>query len=70
MKEWQERITIDPLICHGEPCIKGTRILVSVILDNMVKGVSIEEILMSYPSLGAADIYAAVSYAAQQIDLQ
>jgi uncharacterized protein (DUF433 family) len=59
---WQERITVDPLICHGKACIKGTRIMVSVILDNLAAGVSHEEILKSYPSLKLADIQAAIVY--------
>lgn len=49
--KWQERIASDPSICHGKVCIKGTRIMVSVILDNLAAGVSDAEILKSYPSL-------------------
>ena len=48
---WRERITVDPLICHGKVCIKGTRIMVSIILDNLAEGVNEAEILRSYPSL-------------------
>ena len=62
---WRERITVDPLVCHGKACIKGTRIMVSVILDNLAEGVSEEEILKSYPSLNPEDIKAAISYAAE-----
>lgn len=62
---WRERITIDPQICHGRACIKGTRIMVSVILDNLATGLDYEEILASYPSLQLEDIQAAVSYAAE-----
>ncbi|MEA3345932.1 MAG: DUF433 domain-containing protein [Chloroflexota bacterium] len=51
-----ERISVDPRICHGRACIKGTRIMVSVILDNLAAGVSREEILKSYPSLTPKDI--------------
>jgi uncharacterized protein (DUF433 family) len=61
---WTERITIDPEICHGQACITGTRVLVSVILDNFAAGVTIDEILHSYPSLSPEDIQAAISYAA------
>lgn len=61
---WQERITVDPAICHGKACIKGTRIMVSVILDNLAANVSPDEILESYPSLSREDIQAAVSYTA------
>lgn len=62
---WQERITVDPAICHGKACIKGTRIMVSVILDNLAANVSPDEILESYPSLSQEDIQASVSYAAE-----
>ena len=63
--DWRERITVDPLVCHGKACIKGTRIMVSVILDNLAEGVSAEEILKSYPSLKSDDIRAAIAYAAE-----
>lgn len=63
--DWQERISVDPLVCHGKACIKGTRIMVSVILDNLAAGVSPEEILRSYPSLSSEDIQAAIAYAAE-----
>jgi uncharacterized protein (DUF433 family) len=63
--KWQERITSDPSICHGKVCIKGTRIMVSVILDNLAAGVSNAEILKSYPSLSELDLKAAISYAAE-----
>lgn len=62
---WKERIAVDPLICHGKACIKGTRIMVSVILDNLANDVTEEEILRSYPSLTADDIKAALAYAAE-----
>lgn len=62
---WRDRITVDPLVCHGKACIKGTRIMVSVILDNLAEGVSEAEILKSYPSLSLDDIKAAIAYAAE-----
>lgn len=65
MPEWQERITINPQICHGKACIRGTRIMVSVILDNLAAGVPHKEILQSYPSLQELDIQAALAYAAE-----
>lgn len=61
---WKERISVDPNICHGKVCIKGTRIMVSVILDNLAAGESIDSVLHSYPTLKAEDIHAALSYAA------
>lgn len=63
--DWKERITVDPLVCHGKACIKGTRIMVSVILDNLAEGLDEKEILKSYPSLNHEDIKAAISYAAE-----
>lgn len=62
---WRERIIVDPLICHGKACIKGTRIMVSVILDNLADSMNEQEILESYPSLTHEDIIAAISYAAE-----
>ena len=65
--KYRDRITIDPNICHGKACIKGTRIMVSVILDNLAAGVTEEEILRSYPSLTREDIQAATAYAAELV---
>lgn len=62
---WRERITVDPSVCHGKACIKGTRIMVSVILDNLADGVTEAEILKSYPTLKQEDIKAAIAYAAE-----
>lgn len=61
---WQAHITSNPNICHGQACIKGTRIPVSVILDNLSANVSPEEILKSYPTLKLAHVQAALAYAA------
>ncbi len=60
-----ERISINPNICHGKACVKGTRIMVSVILDNLASGLSEGEILKSYPALSRTDIQAALAYAAE-----
>ncbi len=62
---WQERITVDPKICHGTACIRGTRIPVSAVLDNLAAGTPQAEILRSYPSLKEEDIRAAIGYAAE-----
>lgn len=62
---WEEHITVDPTVCHGRACIKGTRIMVSVVLDNLAAGLSEEEIQKSYPSLTRQDIHAAIAYAAE-----
>ncbi len=63
--KWQDRITVRPDICHGKACIAGTRIMVSVVLDNLAAGLSPADIVQSYPSLTEADIQAAVGYAAE-----
>jgi len=62
--DWSERIAEDPAVCHGSACVKGTRVLVSALLDNLACGVPEDEILASYPSIEAADLRAAVAYAA------
>lgn len=59
-----ERISIDPEICHGKVCIKGTRIMVSVILNCLASSMTHEQILYSYPTLSEEDIFAALAYAA------
>lgn len=61
---WTDYIVVDANVCHGNACIKGTRIMVSVVLDNLAAGLSIEDILRSYPSLKRDSILAAISYAA------
>jgi uncharacterized protein (DUF433 family) len=63
--DWRERITVVPFICHGKACIKGTRIMVSVILDNLSEGINESEILKSNPSLKPEDIKSAIAYAAE-----
>ena len=65
MEDWKKRISIDPNVCHGKPCIKGTRIWVSLIIDNLAAGSSEEEILEAYPSLSREDIRAALAFAAE-----
>ncbi len=62
---WRDRISVDPEICHGRVCIKGTRVMVSVILDNLAAGETVEDILKSYPTLQRKDIEAALAYAAE-----
>ena len=62
---WQEHITVDPNVCHGVACIRGTRVPVSVVLDNLAAGLSVREILRSYPSLSEEAVQAAIAYAAE-----
>jgi uncharacterized protein (DUF433 family) len=72
-KNWRERISVNPAICHGRACIRGTRITVSAamgniataVMDNIAAGVPRDEILRSYPALQQADIDAALAYAAE-----
>ena len=63
--KWQDYITFDPDICHGRACIKGTRVMVSVVLDNLATGITSAEIMSSYPSLSAQAIQASIAYAAE-----
>ena len=63
-----ERITVNPEICGGRPCIKGTRVRVSDILDMIAHGVSPDQIVGDYPYLDRKDIVAALAYAAQAVD--
>ena len=61
---WRDYITTDQNICHGQACIRGTRIPVYVVLDNLASNLSHQEILQSYPSLTEEAICAATRYAA------
>ncbi|MGI9165973.1 MAG: DUF433 domain-containing protein [Pyrinomonadaceae bacterium] len=65
MRNWQKRIVVDPAICHGKPTMRGTRVMVSVILDNLADGLTPQEIVDEYPPLQLQDIQAAVAYAAE-----
>ena len=62
---WQEHIVVDPNLHHGDPCIKGTRIPVTMILGSLADGMVPSEIQMSYPQLSLENIYATLAYAAQ-----
>lgn len=59
------RISVDPNICFGKPCIRGTRIWVSLILDFLASGMTIKEIIEEYPDLTEEDIRAAIAYGAE-----
>ena len=65
MNKLQKRVTVDPKVCHGKPCIRGTRIMVSIVLDNLAEGLTFDEIIEQYPSLTTEDIQAAIAYAAE-----
>ncbi len=62
---WRDRIVTDARVHHGQACVRGTRIQVSVILDNLAGGQTPEEIAASYPPLTVEDVRAAMSYAAE-----
>lgn len=66
-EELLQRISIDPNVCFGKPCIRGHRIWVSLILDMLSSGMSTQEILDQYPQLEEADILACIAYAAEII---
>ena len=63
-EDWKEKISSRINICHGKVCIKGTRVMVSVILDSLAEGMTEEEILREYPSLKTGDVQIAIHYAA------
>ena len=62
--DWRERIVADPAICHGKACIKGSRVMVTVVLDNLAAGGTSESIAAAY-RLDTEDIQAALLYAAE-----
>jgi uncharacterized protein (DUF433 family) len=64
-RRWQDRITIDPDLHHGDPCIKGTRIPVTTIVGSLADGMTFDEIRTAYLQLSDEDIYAALAYAAE-----
>ena len=63
--DWRKYISVDPKVCHGKACFVGTRIPVSVVLDNLAVNIDAEELLKSYPSLDREAIQAAIAYAAE-----
>jgi uncharacterized protein (DUF433 family) len=64
-EELLARISIDPHVCFGKPCIRGTRIWVSLVLDLLASGTSMREVLDNYPGLTEADVYACIAYGAE-----
>lgn len=61
---WRDHISADPAVCHGQTCIKGTRVMVSVVLDNLAAGMGPVEVVMNYPTITVDDVRAAMAYAA------
>jgi len=66
--EWRKRITVAPAVHHGDPCITGTRVPVSVIVGSVADGDTFERILAAYPQLKREDIQAALRYAAEAVN--
>jgi uncharacterized protein (DUF433 family) len=62
--DWKQHISVDSDVCHGKACIRGTRVMVSVVLDNLAAGLTPDQILKEYPSLTPDGIQAAIAYAA------
>jgi uncharacterized protein (DUF433 family) len=60
-----DRISINPRVCHGQPCVKGTRIMVWLVVQYLANGDSVEDILAAYPSVTQEDIQACLAYAAE-----
>ncbi|NOS99794.1 MAG: DUF433 domain-containing protein [Phycisphaerales bacterium] len=60
-----DRVVVDPEICAGKPCIRGTRIYIAIILDALAEGLSTADIIDHYPSLTLDDVHAAAAYAAE-----
>ncbi len=65
---WRERIVIDPAIHHGEPCIKGTRVPLSVIVGSIADGDTPQQIIEAWPQLTGDDIKAALKFAAEAVN--
>ncbi len=61
MSPLMDRISVDPNVCHGRPCVKGTRVMVWLVLNYLANGDSIEDILAAYPNLTREDINACLS---------
>lgn len=63
-----ERISVDPQVCSGKPCIRGTRVMIKNILGMIAGGYSVERVMEAYPELTRADIAEALEYATEVID--
>jgi uncharacterized protein (DUF433 family) len=67
-ENWRQKITIDPAVHHGEPCIRGTRVPVSVIVGSVADGDSSEQIVGAWPQITSDDIRAALKFAAEAVN--
>lgn len=68
--ELLSRIRVDPAICHGRPCIRGHRIWVSLVLDLLASGMTIDQVLENYPGIETADVLACIAYGAEMSRLR
>ncbi len=66
-RHWRKRISIDPKVHHGEPCIHGTRVSVKVIVGSVAEGSTVQEILRQYPTIAKEDVKAALRFAAEAV---
>lgn len=66
MVDWKSRIVSLPEICHGKPCLRGTRVLVDSVLGSLAAGFTWEEVLAQYPGLCGEDLDAALAFAAER----
>ena len=69
-EELLKRVTVDPQVCHGKPCIRGLRYPVTMLLELMSSGMTHEEILADYADLAPDDLFAALAYAARLSDVR
>ena len=63
--DWKARVIMDPEVHHGDPCVKGTRVPVSIFVGSIADGMGLEEVRAAYPQLSVEDIRAALAYAAE-----
>ena len=63
--DWQARISVDPAVCHGQACVAGTRVLVTVVLDGLAEGLTPQQVVQEYPTITLADVGACLAYAAE-----
>ena len=63
--ELLSRVSVDPKVCGGKPCIRGTRIYIAIILDGLAEGLTPKQLIDHYPQLSLDDIHAALAYAAE-----
>ncbi len=68
LSDWRKRISVDPAVHHGDPCIAGTRIPVCIIVGSIAAGDDFEQIQRSYPQLTREDVQAALLYAAEAVN--